>query len=196
MGDAVGLWTDATRGELRLLAHAIRAGWNVPVERRNPIMQEVGAIFGEDFDPKNARQSIAAAWVFIAADWHNLRIAAECRELELLPAITEMRAQGLSVRDIGKVLNARGCRTRHGGKWNAASVRRMLAYLEDDRPRPMTNDCPAAKLIQIRHRGSDRAGDCPLRFRCFTTGHRLGGRRSRRLTMPGDPSLAVFARGV
>jgi len=73
---------------------------------------------------------MAAVHVYLAADRNNLKLCrelshleAERRELQLLPAIEGWLAEGLSLCEVGKRLNAQGYRTKHGGKWNARSVR-------------------------------------------------------------------------
>jgi hypothetical protein len=45
---------------------------------------------------------------------------------DLLPAITRMKAQGLSPRDIAEKLNAKGHTTRRGRPWNPVQVARVL----------------------------------------------------------------------
>jgi hypothetical protein len=66
-----GGWGAASRGDLRLLAHAIRAGWPVPAERRGPLLEAVASGLHAD----NPRQTIAATRVFLAAVQSNLEAA-------------------------------------------------------------------------------------------------------------------------
>lgn len=58
-------WSQATRGDLRLLASAIRRGWAVPSH-----LPELAA--SAALDSGDARRLIAAAWALIAADRANL----------------------------------------------------------------------------------------------------------------------------
>ena len=57
-------WSQATRGDLRQLASAIRRGWAVPSYL--PDLAARGAL-----DSGDARRLIAAAWALIAADRAN-----------------------------------------------------------------------------------------------------------------------------
>src|SRR5262245_55497613 len=72
MGGTSGLWADASRGELRLLGHASRAAWDVPAERRKPILGEVIQTFEQCRVPEDVRRMIAAFHVLLAASHHNL----------------------------------------------------------------------------------------------------------------------------
>jgi DNA invertase Pin-like site-specific DNA recombinase len=45
---------------------------------------------------------------------------------DLLPTMTRMKAQGLSLRDIAEKLNAKGHTTRRGRPWNPVQVARVL----------------------------------------------------------------------
>ena len=67
-GGVSGLWADATRGELRLLRHAIREDWPVPDERRPTIIDEVSQILQSG----DIRRALAVVWVFLEADRQNL----------------------------------------------------------------------------------------------------------------------------
>lgn len=53
----------------------------------------------------------------------------------LVPELREMRASGLSLRQIARELNGRGERTRRNATWNAAQVSRAMA-LASDEPAP------------------------------------------------------------
>jgi DNA invertase Pin-like site-specific DNA recombinase len=55
-------------------------------------------------------------------------VEAEQRALEL---ILELRARGYSLRKIARTLEARGIPTKRGGKWAAATVRKLLARAEE-----------------------------------------------------------------
>jgi hypothetical protein len=61
-------WSQATRGDLRLLARAIRRGWPVPADRRPQLL----AAACDAFDTAHPRRALAAASVLIAADEANL----------------------------------------------------------------------------------------------------------------------------
>jgi hypothetical protein len=54
-----------------LLAHAIRQGWPVPLERRGPLLEAAESALHAD----NPRLTIAATWVFLAAVQSNLEAA-------------------------------------------------------------------------------------------------------------------------
>jgi DNA invertase Pin-like site-specific DNA recombinase len=49
---------------------------------------------------------------------------------DLLPVMTRMKAQGLSLRDIAEKLNAKGHTTRRGKPWNPVQVARVLGRRE------------------------------------------------------------------
>jgi DNA invertase Pin-like site-specific DNA recombinase len=55
-------------------------------------------------------------------------IEAEQRALEL---ILELRARGYSLHKIARTLEARGIPTKRGGRWAAATVRKLLARAEE-----------------------------------------------------------------
>jgi site-specific DNA recombinase len=55
-------------------------------------------------------------------------VEAEQRALEL---IVDLRARGYSLRKIAKTLEARGIPTKRGGRWAAATVRKLLARAEE-----------------------------------------------------------------
>jgi hypothetical protein len=57
-----------------LLAHAIRAGWSIPAERRDTILQEIGELCLGDDDPKDVRRFLAASLVFLRANEHNMQV--------------------------------------------------------------------------------------------------------------------------
>jgi hypothetical protein len=61
-------WSQATRGDLRLLARAIRRRWPIPAERRPPLIAAVE----NALDSPDPRRILAVAWVLIAADEANL----------------------------------------------------------------------------------------------------------------------------
>jgi hypothetical protein len=63
-------WSDATRGELVLLAHAIRTDWPIPVHRRRPILKALLSIFSKRH--WDCRLALAVARVVIAADKKNV----------------------------------------------------------------------------------------------------------------------------
>ena len=44
----------------------------------------------------------------------------------VLPVIEQIRAGGVSLRQIAAELNARGIKTARGGKWHATTVRNIL----------------------------------------------------------------------
>jgi DNA invertase Pin-like site-specific DNA recombinase len=56
-------------------------------------------------------------------------VEAEQRVLDL---ILELRARGYSLRKIAKTLEARGIPTKRGGRWAAATVRKLLARAEGE----------------------------------------------------------------
>jgi DNA invertase Pin-like site-specific DNA recombinase len=56
-------------------------------------------------------------------------VEAEQRALEL---IVDLRARGYSLRKIARILEARGIPTKRGGKWAAATVRKLLARAEEE----------------------------------------------------------------
>jgi DNA invertase Pin-like site-specific DNA recombinase len=56
-------------------------------------------------------------------------VEAEQRTLEL---ILELRARGYSLRKIARTLEARGIPTKRGGKWAAATVRKLLSRSEEE----------------------------------------------------------------
>jgi DNA invertase Pin-like site-specific DNA recombinase len=65
-----------------------------------------------------------------ARDGDNLiPIEAEQRAMDL---ILELRARGYSLRKIARTLEARGIPTKKGGRWAAATVRKLLARAEGD----------------------------------------------------------------
>jgi DNA invertase Pin-like site-specific DNA recombinase len=45
----------------------------------------------------------------------------------VLPIIREMQSSGMSLRGVANTLNERGVKTARGGKWQAATVRNVLA---------------------------------------------------------------------
>jgi DNA invertase Pin-like site-specific DNA recombinase len=55
-------------------------------------------------------------------------VEAERKAMEL---IVELRARGYSLRKIAKTLETRGIPTKRGGKWAAATVRKLLARAEE-----------------------------------------------------------------
>jgi DNA invertase Pin-like site-specific DNA recombinase len=56
-------------------------------------------------------------------------VEAEQRALDL---ILELRARGYSLRKIARILEARGIPTKRGGRWAAATVRKLLARAEEE----------------------------------------------------------------
>jgi DNA invertase Pin-like site-specific DNA recombinase len=56
-------------------------------------------------------------------------VEAEQKTLEL---ISELRASGYSLRKIARTLEARGIPTKRGGRWAAATVRKILARAEGE----------------------------------------------------------------
>ena len=56
-------------------------------------------------------------------------VEAEQRALDL---ILELRARGYSLRKIARTLEARGIPTKRGGRWAAATVRKLLARAEEE----------------------------------------------------------------
>jgi DNA invertase Pin-like site-specific DNA recombinase len=65
-----------------------------------------------------------------ARDGDNLvPVEAELRALDL---ILELRARGYSLHKIARTLEARGIPTKRGGKWAAATVRKLLARAEGE----------------------------------------------------------------
>jgi hypothetical protein len=71
---AADLWADASRGELRLLRHAIRHGWDVPDERRRPIMDAVCEVSEAAYAAGDYTRFFAAVHVIIEAEAHNQRL--------------------------------------------------------------------------------------------------------------------------
>jgi len=53
-------------------------------------------------------------------------------EQKALALIIELRARGYSLRKIARTLEARGIPTKRGGKWAAATVRKLLARAEEE----------------------------------------------------------------
>jgi DNA invertase Pin-like site-specific DNA recombinase len=53
-------------------------------------------------------------------------------EQKALDLILDLRARGYSLRKIAKTLEARGIPTKRGGRWAAATVRKLLARAEGD----------------------------------------------------------------
>ena len=72
-GEIVELWSDASRGDLVLLRHAVRENWPIPVERRPPIIEALGNLIGN----ADARRVIGIARVFLAMDRVNLEAERE-----------------------------------------------------------------------------------------------------------------------
>jgi hypothetical protein len=70
-------WSEATRGDLRLLGHAVHCGWPVPGRRRRSIVEAVGKIFSKTPSNANAGRIIAAARVFLRMDRQNLETERE-----------------------------------------------------------------------------------------------------------------------
>jgi DNA invertase Pin-like site-specific DNA recombinase len=56
-------------------------------------------------------------------------VEAEQRALEL---IVDLRARGYSLRKIARTLEARGIPTKRGGRWAAATIRKLLARAEEE----------------------------------------------------------------
>jgi hypothetical protein len=84
-GQLLGDWKNAIRGELLLLRKAIKEGWPVPFERRHSLMH--AALAGALREGKSIRHRVAAAWVVIDADLHDLKLQeAERRAAEGVPA--------------------------------------------------------------------------------------------------------------
>jgi hypothetical protein len=52
---------------------------------------------------------------------------AEADYTDLVPVVTRLKAEGLSLRQVAGRLNAEGHTTRRGRPWNATQVRRVLA---------------------------------------------------------------------
>ncbi len=67
-GVSVELWSNATRAELRLLAHSIRSGWPVPWHHRGPILDAVAG----QLNAEVPLQALAVAHVYLAASQANL----------------------------------------------------------------------------------------------------------------------------
>lgn len=56
----------------------------------------------------------------------------------ILPPVKELRAAGLTLRQIAAALNDEGHRTRHGRPWNAAQVMRVLNLADTPPTAPPT----------------------------------------------------------
>jgi hypothetical protein len=76
---------------------------------------------------RRVRHLLAACKVFLAAERNNLIVDAFLREASQLPIIARLCEQGVDFAAIARHLNDCGYRTRTGGKWNAAVVRRGFA---------------------------------------------------------------------
>lgn len=122
-----------------------------------PILLGLVAIAATIGIAQAGRDSIIVVGLFdffsVFAFWSLLfmrRIAARRRAEELRPVITELRAAGLkSATSISRALNDRRILTPRGGVWHGASVKRLLARLDEgtrqytrERRRPSPGEMP------------------------------------------------------
>lgn len=72
----------------------------------------------------------------------------------LAPTVAAIRAEGhVSLRAIATELNARGIRTRRGGRWHVSTVRNLLVRLET-----LICNAPADREADVRVRNGERLG--------------------------------------
>lgn len=84
-GELIGLWCEATRGELVMLRGAIRQGWPVPAHRRRRISKEINATMMRLVPADDARHIMAIARLYLAMDRANLQdLRAHVRAREYL----------------------------------------------------------------------------------------------------------------
>jgi hypothetical protein len=83
-------WSQASLGDLALLARAIRAEWPVPFHRRRPILNGVFSILRDK--SASAEMRIAAARAYIAADRKNVEL--ETKQLKHLARLARRGVHG------------------------------------------------------------------------------------------------------
>jgi DNA invertase Pin-like site-specific DNA recombinase len=118
-GNSIDTSSAAGKFMLTILAAVAEMERNLIAERIRNVMswkRRNGKVFGhEPFG--------------FARDGDNLvPVEAEQRAMDL---IFELRARGYSLRKIARALEARGIPTKRGGRWAAATVRKLLARAEE-----------------------------------------------------------------
>jgi DNA invertase Pin-like site-specific DNA recombinase len=93
---------------------------------RNQIAERIRTVLR--WKRKNAKVFGHAPFGFAREGDDLIPVEAEQRALEL---ILDLRARGYSLRKIARTLEARGIPTKRGGRWAAATVRKLLARAEE-----------------------------------------------------------------